>query len=186
MSIYRGLRWGAVGAAAILALASAGTAQAATKTALDKGGAFCLQVGSVEPGATEVVLALDIDPADHPPTKRKLWWVSGYEQGSNPSVTADNYVDTISGTATLGKPNDGASGAKVIHMGLTGIGNGTNADSDGPGVWAHTYSLQLKPKSLNGRITGFSVFTPISGGTAGEPMTMVVDERITQIKCKNV
>lgn len=81
---------------------------------------------SVEPGATRAALALDIDPANHP-TKRQLRWISDYEKGS-PSVTVENYVDLVNGTATVGKPNNGRPGPRLIHGGVTGQSYGTFTD----------------------------------------------------------
>lgn len=185
MTTQNRLRWGTSAAAvALIAFATAGTAHAGT-TALDKGGAFCLRLGNTEPGMTSTVLVLDIDPADHR-TNRKLWWISGYEQGSNPSVVADNYVDPLNGTATVAKPNNGKTGKKVIQMGLSGQGFGPNTDAAVTGLWTHTYNLQLDRKTLKGGITGLSVFTPITGSTAGAPVQLVVNQKVTRMACTNV
>ncbi|HNE87920.1 MAG TPA: hypothetical protein PK902_01120, partial [Actinomycetota bacterium] len=68
-----------LGSAAALTLLPVAGAHADSKTALDKGGAHCLRFGYGGLGATQSVLSLDIDPADHP-TKQRMWWVSGVER----------------------------------------------------------------------------------------------------------
>lgn len=172
---------GTAGAFALIAFAGVGTAQAETKTAIDKGGAFCFQFGSTAPGATRNTLALDIDPADHP-TKRGLWWVSGVEKGSNADVKTENYVNNLNGTIALAKPNNGASGAKRLHMSLTGTSTGESPT----GLWELNYNLQLDPKTLKGKIRGVSVFIPLTGTTAGTPMTAVTNTKIKPINCKKL
>ena len=180
------IRIGAAAAvAALFTLAGAGSAQAAGATALDDGGAFCLRMGTVMPGATSTVLALDIDPADHP-TSQPLWWVSGVEKGSNPDVAAQNYVNLLNGTATFSKPNNGRPGGPLVHMSLSGTSYGTYTDVNATGIWVHDFTLQLNAKTLAGTITGLSVFTPISGTTAGAPTTLVVNMPIKRMSCKNI
>jgi hypothetical protein len=171
------------GAMSVLTLAGASAAQADTKTAIDKGGAFCFQFGSTEPGATRTVLTLDIAPADHP-TKQPLWWASGVERGTNVDVLTENYVNNLNGTATLAKPNNGKPGAKLIHMSLTGTSFGSYTDPAKTGLWDLSFNLQLNRKTLKGKIVGLSVFTPISGTTAGTATTLAIDEKITPLNCK--
>lgn len=176
---------GTVGALGLITLGGVGAAHADTKTAIDKGGAFCFQYGSTAPGATRTTLYLDIDPADHP-TKQRLWWASGSEKGSNADVAAENYVNNLTGTATLAKPNNGRSGAKLIHLGLTGTSFGSLEDPNTTGLWTLDYNLQLNRKTLKGKIVGLSVFTPISGTTAGTPTTMAMSEKIKPISCSKL
>lgn len=166
-------------ALALVAFAGVGTAQAKTTTAIDKGGAFCFQFGSTAPGATRTVLALDIDAADHL-AKPRLWWASGLEKATNVDVRTENYVNNLSGTATLARPNNGASGGKLLHMSLTGTSTGTSPS----GLWQLDYNLQLDPKTLKGRILGVSTFTPI--GSDGESQTVKTDAKIKPLNCKKV
>ena len=175
---------GAAGAFGLITVAGVGTAQADTKTALDKGGVYCFQFGSSAPGATRTQLYLDIDPADH--ASKRLWWASGFEKGSNADVQAQNYVNNLSGTATLAKPNNGRPGGKLIHLGLMGTSFGSYDDPTSTGLWQPSYNLQLNRKTLKGRIVGLSVFTPISGSTAGTPLTVATDTTVKPISCKKV
>jgi hypothetical protein len=185
MTARKLIRWGTAGAVALVVCAGAAPAQAAGNTAIDRGGAYCLRMGTTVPGATSTVFSLDIDPADHP-TKQRLWWVSGVEKGTNPDVATQNYVNLLNGTATLAKPNNGRPGGQIIHMALSGTSYGTYLDVNEPGIWEQHYNLQLNPKTLQGTITGLSVFTPISGTTAGPATTLAFSERIAAMNCKNL
>lgn len=173
---------GAVGMALFV---SAAPASAGTTTAIDKPGAYCWQFGSTAPGATRSVLALDIDPSDHP-TKLPLWLASGVGKATNADVASENYVDNLSGSITLAKPNERKPGPKLLHMGLVGTGYGTNAGSAETGVWTNEYTIQLNRKTLKGTITGVLTFTPISGTTAGTPAIFGLSEKIKPISCKKV
>lgn len=173
---------GAVGLAVVV---GATPASAGTKTAIDKGGAYCWQFGSSAPGATRNVLALDIDPADHP-TKLPLWWASGVGKASNADVATENYVDNLSGTITLAKPNERKPGPKQLQMGLVGTGYGTNAGSAETGVWTNEYTIALNRKTLKGTITGVMTFTPVSGATAGTPAIFGLSEKIKPISCSKI
>lgn len=177
---------GAVGAMSLLPLAGTTTAQAASKTALDGGGAHCLRFGYPGLGATQSVLTLDIDAADHP-TKQPLWWVSGVETGTNADVLMDNYVNNLNGTATLAKPNNNVPGRKVIHMALTGTSYGSDLDPAVTGLWELNYNLQLNPKTLKGKIFGLSTFTPIAAdGTPGTATTYGVNSTVKPVSCKKI
>lgn len=183
MNTHTMIRGGAAGVLAIASLAGMGSAQAAGKTAIDQGGAFCFQYGSTAPGGTRIVLSLDIDPSDHL-TKHKLWWASGVEQATNADVATENYVNTLTGTATLAKPNNGRPGPKLLQVAVTGTSFGSNTDPAVTGIWQLNYNLQLNRKSLNGKLVGVSVFTPITGTTAGTPATIALNEKVTPISCK--
>lgn len=180
----------------LLALGSAGTlallptlgtpAQAADKTAIDKGGSYCMQFDYPGPGGTRSVLSLDIDPADHP-TKQRSWWVTGVEKATNPDVLVDNYVNALNGSATLAKPNNGVPGAKLLHLSLTGTSYGSDMDPNVTGIWELSYNLQLHRKTLKGRILGLSTFTPIAAdGTPGSETTYGVNTSVKPISCKKV
>lgn len=172
-----------VAVAAFLTSAGMGTAHADSKTAIDKGGEYCLAFGSTAPGATNSVLYLDIDPADHL-TKPRSWWVSGVTKGKVLDDRDESYVSSVSGSATLAKPNNGRYGAKRIHMSLSGTSFGTFSDPTTTGLWELNANLQLNPKTLKGKIVRLSVFTPITGTTAGTPTTLVVNEKIRPVNCK--
>lgn len=177
---------GSAGALAVISLAGASTAQAAGKTAIDKGGAFCFQFGYPAPGGTASSLALDIDPSDHP-TKQRLWWVSGVEKGTNADVLLDNYVNNLNGTATLAKPNNNAAGPKLIHMALTGTSFGTDTDAAVTGLWELDYNLQLNRTTLKGTIVGLSTFTPVAAdGTPGAATTYAVNTAVKPVNCKKL
>lgn len=175
---------GALGLA-VVAVTGIAPAAAGTNTAIDKPGAYCWQFGSTAPGATRNVLALDIDPSDHP-TKLPLWWASGVGKATNADVATENYVDNLSGTITLAKPNERKPGPKLLQMGLVGTGYGTNAGSAETGVWSNEYTIQLNRKTLKGTITGVMTFTPVSGATAGTPAVLGLSEKIKPISCKKV
>ena len=183
MNMHTVIRGGAASVLALASLVGMSSAQAAGKTAIDKGGAYCFQYGSTAPGGTRIVLSLDIDAADHM-TKQKLWWARGTEKATNADVATENYVNNLSGTATLAKPNNGRPGAKLLQLGLTGTSFGSNTDPALTGLWQLSYTLQLNPKTLKGKIVGLSVFTPISGTTAGTPATIAVNQAVTPISCK--
>ncbi len=176
---------GSAVALTLLAVAAATPAQATTKTAIDKPGAYCWQFGSTAPGATRNVLALDIDASDHP-TKLPLWWASGTEKASNADVDSENYVNNLNGTITLAKPNERKAGAKILQMGLTGTGYGTNAGSAQTGVWTIDYTLQLNRKTLKGKITGVLTFTAVSGTTAGAETTFGLSDTVKPISCNKI
>lgn len=177
---------GSASALALITVVGAGTAQAASKTAMDRAGAYCFQFGYPGPGGTRSVLSLDVDPADHP-TKQRLWWVSGVEKATNPDVAVDNYVNNLAGTATLAKPNNGAPGSKRIHLALTGTSYGTDYDATVTGLWELSYNLQLNPKTLKGKIVGLSTFTPVAAdGTPGAAKTYAVNTVVKPLSCKRV
>jgi len=171
---------------ALISLAGIGTAQAAAKTAMDEGGAFCFRFAYPGPGATKSVLSLDVDPADHP-TKQRLWWVSGVEKATNPDVRVDNYVNSLAGSATLAKPNNGVAGPKVLHLALTGTSYGSDYDPAVTGIWQLAYTLQLDPKTLKGKIIALSTFTAVAAdGTAGEPVTYAVNSAVRPMSCSKI
>lgn len=170
-------------AASAMALIPLTAAQAATKTAIDKPGAYCFQFGDTEPGATRRVLTLDIDPSDHP-AKQRLWWASGVETASNPDDITENWVTNLNGTATVAKPNNGKPGPKLVHIALTGTSYGQNDDPNVTGVWAVEVNLQLNRKTLKGNIVGVETFTPIAGETAGAQTTLAINYKIKPISCK--
>ncbi len=176
--------FGLVGTAAAMTLAGVAPATADAKTAIDKPGSYCFQFGSTAPGGTRNVLALDIDPSDHP-TSQKLWWASGFERATNADVDSENYVNNLNGTATLAKPNERKPGPKLIHLGLTGTGFGSNA-GQGSGVWNIDYTLQLNRKTLKGKIVGTLVFTPVTGTEVGATSSFGVDDTVKPISCKKV
>ncbi len=183
MKTHTVIRGGAAGVLVLASLVGMSSAQAAGKTAIDRGGEYCFQYGSTALGGTRIVLSLDIDAADHM-TKQKLWWASGIEKATNSDVATQNYVNNLSGTATVAKPNNGRPGAKLLQLGLTGTSFGSNTDPAVTGLWQLSYTLQLNPKTLKGKIVGVSVFTPISATTAGTPATIAVNEAVTPISCK--
>ena len=186
MSTRKLIAVGTAGALTALSLAGASAAQAANKTSMDKGGAYCFRFGYPGPGGTRSVLSLDIDPADHP-TKQRLWWASGVERATNADVLVDNYVNTLAGSATLAQPNNKVPGPKVIHMALSGTSYGSDLDAAVTGVWVLEYNLQLNPKTLKGRIIGLSTFTPISAvGTKGSEATYAVNTSIKPMSCKKI
>ena len=175
-----------LGSAAALTLIPVAGAQADGQTALDKGGAHCLRFGYGGLGATQSVLSLDIDPADHP-TKQRMWWVSGVERATNPDVLVDNYVNQLSGTATLAKPNNNVPGKKIIHMSLSGTSYGSDFDVNVTGMWQINYNLQLNRKTLKGKIVGLATFTPIAAdGTAGTPTTYATNSAVKPFSCKKL
>lgn len=186
MYARRILALSSAGVVALIPLAGAGSAQAATKTALDKAGAYCFRFAYPGPGATKSVLSLDVDPADHP-TKQRLWWVSGVEKATNPDIRVDNYVNTLNGTATVASPNNSVAGGKVIHMALTGTSYGSDLDPKVTGIWELGYNLQLNPKTLKGKIVGLSRFTPVAAdGTPGTAVTYGINTTVKPVSCKKV
>ena len=177
---------GAAGTLALISWAGTSTAQAASKTAMDQGGAYCFRFGYPAPGGTTSVLSLDVDPADHP-TKQRLWWASGVEKATNADVLLDNYVNTLSGSATLAKPNNNAPGPKVIHMALTGTSYGSDLDATVTGIWDLEYNLQLNPKTLKGKIVGLSTFTPVAtDGTPGTATTYAINTIVKPMSCRRI
>ncbi len=176
----------ALGATAALTVMPVAGAQADSKTAMDKGGAYCFTFGYAGLGGTRSVLALDIDPADHP-TKQRLWWISGVEKGTNADVLVDNYVNTLNGTATYAKPNNSVPGKKLIHMTLMGTSYGSDLDPSVTGMWQIGYTLQLNAKTLKGKILGLATFTPIAAdGTAGTPVTYGTNSKVKPVSCTKV
>lgn len=180
----RSISLGAAATAALLTFAGAGAAQA--DTAIDNGGAFCFQYGSKAPGATRTVLALDIDPADHLTKKPKLWTITGLEKGSNPDEVTENYVNNLTGSATVAKANNGKGPrGKFIQMSLTGMSYGAFTEVKEEGLWQLDYTLQLNRKTLKGKIVGLSVYTGIDGNIALlPPTTLTTNEAIKPISCK--
>lgn len=180
-------------AAALLAVAGAGTASAAQVAPIlaQEQATVCFQLGPVAlpPGATTATLKLVFRKLDAPAQPR-MWALNGLDKGTNGSAVARNYTNQLSGTAVLGKPSNDRPGGLSLKIGLTGtdygLGAGAGSTSDSPGVWGHDLALLLNPKTLAGTFAGTSTFTPIvADGQAGAASTLVTLQPLRRISCRS-
>jgi len=95
--------------------------------------------------------------------------VHGVQRANDGSGT---YVNQLAGTATLAPSNDPAVGGLVLQVGLTATGYEVTVGGNDE-LWTDIYNLQLKPRTLAGKIYGTESETkPLVAGDSADTLTL--------------
>lgn len=159
-----------------------------------RGGTFCFNIDdpAAAPGTLTHLKLLTRPGSGRPPYN--IAAVNGVIRGTLPAPYL-RFVNPVAGTATLAPSNDAGLGdAAVLQISLTGASYGiikvdiqpppTNGQA--PQIWMQSYSLQLDPVAITGKLYGINTESgPLEGGVAMPSTEHHVVAKINPIACRD-
>lgn len=171
-------------AVAIVGLAVSGmtllptAANAATAEQFMNGGEYCFLIGEAIPGGwlTKIKMIVSHEAGG-------IAHIDGLEKGTQAVNPPRSYNAPLTGGAVVAAD---LPDKRLLHISLQGASYGEDSETAGvTGSWVANHSLDLKLVDLTGHDTGYSTFTPIKAGQAGEPHIHGTDDAVTPISCRD-
>jgi len=152
-------------------------ATAATAEQFMNGGEYCFLIGEAIPGGwlTKIKMIVSHEAGG-------IAHIDGLEKGTQAVNPPSSYNAPLIGVAVVAAD---LPEKKLLHISLQGASHGEDSETAGvTGSWVSNHGLELKLVDLTGHDTGYSTFTPIKAGQAGEPHIHAVDDAVTPIACR--